>query len=161
MKTTMIQSAPVTFEVYEVFSNKVRDHFTDVCKMIGVTGDPFKDHFVEVNKMVDLGLVCMRSTNKAPKGRKVIAQGNALGMRIYRYPSPVRAQLAHAGHYSDQIDRRTFSQSALNVPPLQGLRGGVHPSQGVALGYLMLPLCGKVLSSNSKKVLKKRGLLNG
>ena len=97
----------------------------------------------------------MKNANKAPKGRNVIAQGNALGTLMFRYPSPVRAQLAHAGHYSDQIDRRTF------VPPLQGLRGVVHPSQGAALGYLMLPLCGKVLSSNSKKVLKKRGLLNG
>jgi len=99
----------------------------------------------------------MRSTNKAPKGRNVIAQGNALGTRIYRYPRRVRAQLAHAGNNSDQIERRTFTQSALNVPPLQGLRGVVHPSQGVALGYLMLPLCGRELSINTKKSLKSVG----
>ena len=58
-----------------------------------VSGHHAPDHFPDVRKMVDLGYVDGPLTNKAPKGRNTIAQGNALGMRIYRYPSPVRAQL--------------------------------------------------------------------
>lgn len=95
MKTTAIQSAPVVFEVCKASRNKVRDHFADFGKTFQLIEEQFKDHFPDVRKMVVLGSICMRAPNKAPKGRNVIAQGNAgnaLGARIYRYPSPERAQ---------------------------------------------------------------------
>ena len=108
----------------------------------GISGQAVVNHFEDVLDMVEIGHSVQRkleccstlfkaSTNKALKGRNVIAQGNALDKRFWCYLSPERAKYGGKS-LINQVFRPFRAQAICMLK-----------TQGVALGYLMLPRCGK------------------